>query len=251
MGNLLDHTRHWGRVVLDALLPPQCLTCDATVEAPGRFCVACFRQIQFVGLPCCTRCAVPLSHAGQAVGALCPHCAEAPPPWGQARAALRYDAQSRKILLPLKHADRTDLVGALATMMLRVGADLLHDADLLVPVPLHPARLRARRYNQAALLAGAIGRRSHVDVALDALVRLRATLPLGELSASQRAAMVEGAFAIRRGAAARVAGQRVVLVDDVLTSGATSTGCTHALLAAGAARVDVLVAARVPDPRLR
>jgi predicted amidophosphoribosyltransferase len=120
-----------------------------------------------------------------------------------------------------------------------------------VPVPLHPARLRARRYNQAGLLARAVGRASGVAVLLDALVRIRPTQPLGEMSAEQRAQAVEGVFAIRRGRSVMLSGKRIVLVDDVLTSGATATGCTQALLAAGAQSVDVLVAARVPDPRRR
>ena len=134
--------------------------------------------------------------------------------------------------------------------MARAGAALLHDADLLVPVPLHRRRLIARRYNQAALLARALSRRTGLPVLLDGLWRTRATRPLGDLSAAARALQVDGAFALRPARAAAVLGRRVLLIDDVLTSGATSAACTRALLAAGAADVDVLVAARVPDPRM-
>jgi predicted amidophosphoribosyltransferase len=155
------------------------------------------------------------------------------------------------VLLPLKHGDRPELASALAVMMARAGADILAGADLLVPVPLHPSRLRARRYNQSGLLAQATGRAAGVTVSLDALVRVRSTAALGELSAEQRAATVLGAFAPRRGRAEVLRGRRIILIDDVLTSGATCSACTAALLAAGATRVDVLVAARVPDPRLR
>jgi ComF family protein len=238
--------------VLDILLPPQCLTCDAGVEAPGRFCAACFRGVTFVTDPCCAACGVPFSHATQrGPEKLCHGCAAQRPPWGRARGALRYDAQSRRILLPFKHGDRTEHAAALAPLMVRVGADLLRDADVLVPVPLHRTRLRARRYNQAALLAKAVGSLAGRPVLADALRRLRATPPLGELSAEDRAASVADVFAMRASRVPRIAGRHILLIDDVMTSGATGAACTRILLAAGAAGVDVLVAARVPDPRLQ
>ena len=241
-----------GRAVLDLLLPPQCLTCDAPVADQGGLCVTCFSATNFLNGPACVCCATPFSHPGEGGAAhICPQCAESPPPWRHARAALRYDEAGRRLILPLKHADRTELATALAAMMARAGARLLEDADVLVPVPLHPSRLRARGYNQSALLARAIGRRSAVPVINDALVRLHPTHPLGDLSAIEREAAVKGVFAVRRGRGALLKDRRVVLVDDVLTSGATSSACTRVLLAAGARSVDVLVAARVPDPRLR
>jgi len=168
-----------GRAVLDLLLPPQCLLCEQVVDAPGQFCLECFREVSFISAPFCPRCAVPLAYANQAINGVCPRCAVSPPVWGRARAALRYDAQSKRLILPFKHADRTDLASPLAAMMVRAGADVLAEADLLVPVPLHPSRLRARRYNQAVLLARQISRRTHVELFPDALVRLRATAPLG------------------------------------------------------------------------
>ena len=241
-----------GRLALDTLLPPQCLSCDAAVDAPGRLCVDCFRRASFVTEPCCAACGVPFSHAG--LGGpqhLCLGCTAQRPPWGRARGALRYDAHARTILLPFKHGDRTEHARPLAQLMFRAGSQLLQDADLLVPVPLHRGRLRARRYNQAALLARAIARLSGHAVLPDALRRVRATRPLGELSAEQRAATVKDAFAIRQTRAPRIAGRHILLIDDVMTSGATSAACTHILLAAGATGVDVLVAARVPDPRMQ
>ncbi len=240
-----------GRAALDLLLPPQCLTCDASVDEPGRFCAACFRKVGFVSDPCCARCGVPFSHGGQGGPDLvCPHCREQPPPWQRARGALRYDDESRRILLPFKHGDRTEHAAAIAAMMARAGAALLHDADLLVPVPLHRRRLIARRYNQAALLARSLARIGGRPLVVDALQRVRATLPLGELSAAARTRLVADAFAMRPGRAAEIAGRRVLLIDDVMTSGATSAACAKVLLAAGAVAVDVLVAARVPDPRM-
>jgi predicted amidophosphoribosyltransferase len=244
--------RRFSRAALNLLLPPQCLTCDAEVESQGGFCPDCFVMAHLISDPCCTRCGAPFAYAAQAgPEGQCPRCAADPPPWGRARAALAYDAFSRRAILPLKHADRTDLATALAPMMLRAGRGLLADADLLVPVPLHRSRLFARRYNQSALLARAIGRLAGVAVMPDALCRVPATASLAGKDPAARAAEVAGAIAARPHRRAAIAGRRVVLVDDVLTSGATCRACTQALFAAGAAAVDVLVAARVPDPRLR
>ena len=240
----------WGlgaaRTVLDTLLPAHCLTCEALVEGPGQFCPDCFRTASFITAPLCLSCGVPFVHAPHGT-MVCDACAIDPPPWGEARAALAYDAQSRRLVLGFKHGDRTELAAALARMMARAGAALLGRAEVLVPVPLHRRRLLARRFNQSALLARALGRLAGVPVAADALRRVRATAPLGELSAGARARMLDGAIAVRRPAG--VAGRHVLLVDDVLTSGATARACTAALLAAGAAGVDVLVAARVRSPR--
>jgi ComF family protein len=239
-----------GLVALDALLPPQCLTCEAPVDRQGSLCAGCFTGLSFVTEPCCDRCGVPFPHVGAGEGALCPACLERPPAFDQARAALRYDAGAQRLILPFKHADRTELAGPLARHMARAGAALLARADLIAPVPLHWRRMLARRYNQAALLAAKLARMTGKPQVPDLLRRVRHTAPLGDLGAAERAAEVEGAFALGRGAARRVAGRRVLLVDDVMTSGATTEACARLLLGAGASAVDVLAAARVPDPRL-
>jgi ComF family protein len=245
---LLAAGRSAGRLTLDLLLPAECPSCDEPVEAPGQLCPACFRRTSFVTEPCCDKCGLPFAHAGQGgEGRVCRRCQAYPPPWGRARAALSYDEQTRRLVLPFKYADRTDLASVLAPMMARAGAALLREADLLVPVPLHRRRLLARGYNQAALLASALARASGLAVALDALRRVRATVPLGGLEARSRT--VEGAFAVHPRRAALLVERRVLLIDDVLTSGATCSACVEVLLEAGAAGVDVLVAARVPDPR--
>jgi ComF family protein len=199
----------------------------------------------------CQRCGVPFLHAGQG-GALgmCPGCVEKPPAFAKARAALRYDEGAKRLLLPFKHADRTELAAALAARMAQAGVALLANADIITPVPLHWRRLAGRRYNQAALLAGKLAQLAGKPHVPDLLERCHATPHLGERSAAERAALLDGAFRIRRAALARLQSRRVLLVDDVMTSGATADACARALLDGGAIQVDVLAAARVPDPRL-
>jgi ComF family protein len=240
-----------GRALLDVLLPPHCVACNASVDTQGLLCPDCFRQTGFITEPFCVRCGVPFGSA--ALGGpelLCPGCRATPPVFRRARAALRYDAQGRRLILPFKHADRIEIAATLAPHMVRAGAALLREVDLLVPVPLHRWRLFHRRYNQAALLAKAVGRIAGVPSMPDALVRQRATESLGEKSAVERAAEVAGVFAVRAKRAAHLVGKRVLLIDDVMTSGATANACAQTLLASGVASVDVLAAARVPDPRL-
>lgn len=240
--------RRAGIALLDSLLPPHCLTCDSPVDAQGSLCAACFGRLSFVTAPLCARCGVPFPHAG--AGPLCPGCEARPPAFAAARAALRYDAGSQTLILPFKHADRTALAGPLARHMARAGAALLARAEVVAPVPLHWRRLLARRYNQAALLSARLARGAGLPHIPDLLRRIRPTPALGDRGAAERAALLDGAFAVSRRGAARIAGRRVLLVDDVMTSGATADACARALLAAGAAAVEVLAAARVPDPRL-
>jgi predicted amidophosphoribosyltransferase len=243
--------RRLGTVVLDALLPPHCLTCESTVERQGTLCGTCFRELHLLTPPFCRACGVPFLHAGQGgAEGLCPTCRAHPPAFDTARAALHYDEGAKRLLLPFKHADRTELAVPLVARMARAGAALLARADLLTPVPLHWRRLLARRYNQAALLGRQLASGAGRPFLPDLLRRTRPTPPLDHRGAAERAAVLEGAFAVSPGAQARIVGKRVLLVDDVMTSGATAEACARALLAAGATGVDVLAAARVPDPRL-
>jgi ComF family protein len=238
--------------MLDFLLPPRCAACDEPVAVQGVLCPSCFGQTQFISAPLCDRCGVPLSAAEQGGDeSLCPGCRQHPPRFRQARAALRYDEHGRRLILPLKHGDRLELAPVLAPMMLRAARDLLPRADVLVPVPLHRNRLFHRKYNQAGVLAFAIGRLADKPVLPDGLQRIRPTAPLDDRSPEERAREVGGSVAVRPSRAAMIAGRTVLLVDDVMTSGATANACAEALLAAGAAAVDVVAAARVPDPRLR
>jgi ComF family protein len=241
-----------GRWALDLLLPPRCAACDNSVSVQGQLCAACFSGTNFISAPFCSRCGVPFASVDQGgVEELCPGCREHLPMFRQARAALRYDQQGRRLILPLKHGDRVELASILAPMMVRAGATLLERADVLVPVPLHRRRLFQRKYNQAAVLAFVVGRLAGRTVLPDALIRTRRTAPLDEKSPEERSREVAGSFAVRPSRVEQIVGRTVLLIDDVMTSGATANACTAALLEAGAVGVDVLVAARVPDPRLR
>jgi ComF family protein len=235
---------------LDIVLPAICPTCETFVASQGLMCAACFRQTAFITDPACVRCGVPFAHVGEA-GAerICESCRQSPPLFSAARAALRYDAQARRLILPLKHADRPDMARVLAPLMVRAGAAVLRGTDLLVPVPLHRRRLRARRYNQAAVLTQLIARQAGVPAMLDGLVRVRATPSLAEKGAAERAALISGSIVVSGKRAGAIGGKRVTVVDDVMTSGATANACAAALLAVGAASVAVLAGARVPDPR--
>jgi len=240
-----------GRAVLDFLLPPTCLCCDESVAAPGLMCRNCFQRMTMISEPLCQCCGVPFTVPLQASQAgHCPDCEEAPRPFGRARAPFCYDAQSRPVILAFKYSDRPELARVLAPHMVRAGAAMLTDADWLIPVPLHRRRLMARGYNQAALLAQSVARLCGVPALPDALARSRPTAPLGGHDAVGRATILQGAITVRPQRFAAIAGKRVVLVDDVMTTGATVASCAAALWDADVASVDVLAAARVPSPAL-
>ncbi len=235
-----------GRRVMDVLLPPRCLSCGTIVGADGSLCAECWSKIDFISAPCCVRCGVPFAFdAGIGAGSECGECARRPPGFDRARSALRYDDASKPLILGFKHSDRTHAAPAYAAWMARAAAPMLAEADIIVPVPLHWTRLVHRRYNQAALLALALGRIAAKPAVPDALVRRRRTPSQGLLRRLGRFRNVAGAFAVHPGRQSRISGRRVLLVDDVLTTGATVEACARALRSAGAAAVDVVTLARV------
>ena len=243
---LLHLWRGAGPVLLDAVLPPLCLGCNEIVGTPGSLCTGCWMKLAFVAPPYCARCARPFAR-DPGPGALCGACSARPPRWRRARAALVYDERSRQLVLPFKHGDRTDLARACGRWMARAGADLLADADLVAPVPLHWRRLFMRRYNQAQLLARmalAAVPGNGARLVPDLLRRRRWTGSQGG-DPRQRADNVRRAFDLHPRHAEKVAGRTVLLVDDVLTTGATVEACALALQRGGAAAVDVLTLARV------
>jgi ComF family protein len=250
-GPVAAHLRRLGSAAMAVVIPAHCPTCDQLVPQRGLFCPDCFARTGFITEPCCRGCGVMFAYAAQGgADRVCPGCRAAPPVFSAARAAFVYDNHAKRLILPMKHADRTDNAWVLALHMARAGAQLLRDADVLVPVPLHRRRLFQRRFNQAALLAQCLARQSRVPVLPDALARVRATPSLGDKSAAERRAAVDAAFSVRPHRVAPIRDRRVLLVDDVMTSGATANACAAVLKEAGAADVTVLVAARVPDPRL-
>jgi ComF family protein len=236
-----------GRVVIDTLLPPLCLSCAAPVDSAGGLCSACWGALRFLDGAQCQCCGYPFELSTGAED-LCAACLARRPAFARARAALVYDDASRDLVLAFKHRDRLEAARPFARMMARAGNALLREADIIVPVPLHRRRLFARRYNQAAVLALALGKVSGLAVAPRALIRTRRTESQAGKSRIARRRNVRGAFALRPAEAARIEGRRVLLVDDVLTTGATVEACATALTRAGAAAVDVLTLMRVVRP---
>lgn len=234
-----------GRGLVDLLLPPRCLACGELVDAQGRLCAECWSAIGFILGRQCRGCGVPLPNVS-AEAPICGYCLDQPPAFERARAALRYDGVARRLVLRFKHGDRTDGALTFAGWMARAGAPLIAEADLILPVPLHRWRLVRRSYNQSALLALALGRLAGTQVLVDGLIKLRPTQSQQQLNAADRRQNVRADdFALGKAARLVVPGRRVLLVDDVMTTGSTANACTRSLLAAGAQAVDVVTLARV------
>ncbi len=214
------------------------------MSSPGLIDGQAWAGVRFLEPPWCARCGIPLPY-DEGAGALCGACLARPPKYSRARAAFIYDAASRNMVLELKHAARVDGVAAFGVWMARAGAEALFDRDALIPAPLHAARLRARRFNQALLLARAVSQASGVPVRPHALVRVKPTPSQAGKSGAARRRNVSGAFRTSAAFAADIKGARLALVDDVYTTGATAEACVRALLKAGAEDVSVITLARV------
>ena len=232
------------RRLIDMLLPPTCPGCGVQVGEPQTLCADCWGTLTFLGQPCCDACGHPFDYEVPD-RTLCGACARERPPFGRARAALLYDDGARDLVLGFKHADHTETAMVFAKWMANAGRDLLSATDIIVPVPLHWTRLFQRRYNQAALLAHGLSRLTGTPVLADGLIRKRKTPSQGRLGRLARARNVQGAFKPNPRQRARLKGKRVVLVDDVYTTGATLRASAKVLKRAGAVGVDVLVLARV------
>ncbi|MDE3015554.1 MAG: ComF family protein [Pseudomonadota bacterium] len=229
--------------LLNLIFPPQCLSCNAQVPAHGALCLACWSQIKFITDPYCAACGLPFDFA-LGVDALCGDCLRDRPPFSRARAVFRYDEASRQLVTKLKYADQTQLAAVYGGWLSKFGRELVGSSDVIVPVPLAYWRFVGRRYNQAALLARALSNHSKLPLLPDGLKRIRATRPQPGLTRRQRRDNVRGAFAVTPRSAAKLKGKSVLLVDDVMTTSATLSECTRALLKAETTSVNVLTLAR-------
>lgn len=235
------------KLALDIALPTLCVACREPVAGDG-VCGACWAQLSFIAPPYCPRLGIPFVYV-PGPDLMSMEAIADPPAYRRARAAVRYDDVARAMVHALKYQDRSDLAPTMGRWMARAGTELVTEADALIPVPLHWRRGWSRRYNQSGALARTISRQSGVRVTGDALRRIRPTQQQVGLSRHERTSNVQGAFQVPAERAHLVQGRRIVLIDDVLTSGATVDACARALLRAGAKQVDVLVFARVVDAK--
>jgi ComF family protein len=236
------------RRLADFLIPPQCLACGVGLMDPAALCADCWRQMRLIEAPCCEVLGVPFAY-DQGAGTVSPAALAEPPPWNRARAAAAYGEVAKNLIHALKYRDRHEAALVMARLMARAGATLLADAEAVVPVPLHRFRLWTRRYNQSSLLAQHLCRQTGHPYRPELLIRTRATPRQVGLDHAKRRKNVRGAFRVPEASKGEVRGRRLVLIDDVMTTGATAGACAQALKRAGAAKVDVLVFALVLEPR--
>jgi len=233
--------------LVDFVYPPRCPLCGEGIASGPGLCAQCWSELELPGEPACTSCQTPLASAAQE--SVCGACRAFPPDHAGISAAAMYNEGARQLVLRFKHGKRIGLAQLMGRLIAGRLANAPADA-LLVPVPLHRTRLWMRGFNQAALLAHAVARHTGHAVMVDALKRTRATPMLGGLGRAERAKMMRASIAATRKGAVAVRGRDVILVDDVLTSGATSAACTRALLDAGARSVRIACFARVREGRV-
>ncbi|MEM8937545.1 MAG: ComF family protein [Pseudomonadota bacterium] len=233
------------KAVLDPLLPRRCPLSGDEIDDARAVAPPGWGALHFVEAPCCPRCGAPFA-AFYGEGVECPSCIADPPRFDAARVALSYNEAARRLVSGLKFGDRTDYAPMLGAWMARAGADLIEPRSILAPIPLHWRRLAARRFNQSALLAALIASATKARLDVNLLKRVRSTPPQTGISdAAARRRNVAGAFAAPAAARAKLQGAHVILIDDVLTTGATLSAAARTLKAAGAARVDALALSRV------
>lgn len=232
------------RPVLDYVLPPRCPGCGVIVDDLGLLCTDCWSSVDFIGEPLCAICGIDIPFsAGE--GAQCGACIAQPPPFDRARAVMRYGETGRTIAHRLKYGRRVSLADVMANHMVRLLRAEGREDMILVPVPLHRWRIWSRGFNQSALIARQMGRRTGLPIEVDLIRRTKSTPPLHALRRSERAKIVKGAFALGLGSEAKLRGKTVILVDDIWTTGATASACARVLRKGGAGEVHIICWARV------
>ncbi len=241
-----ESLRRAAAALADLIMPPLCLACHTPLASHDALCPHCWGRIDFIRPPLCDRLGLPMPFdtGGTMISAA---AAADPPDYDRARAVARFEGVMRELVHDLKFRDRHDARRLLGRWLVEAGADLMSDADVVVPVPLPRGRLFRRRFNQSAILGQEVARLACIEFAPLALVRTRKTRPQVGLTRTQRGQNVAGAFAVPPERLAHIAGAKVVLVDDVITTGATIGACARALKRAGASRVDALALAVVTD----
>jgi ComF family protein len=243
-GRLKASLQATGAGLMRLVYPPVCSGCGKMVGRPAGLCPRCWATVRFIERPYCEITGVPFDH-DRGEGLVSPEAIAHPPAYAKARAAVFHDGVARKIVHGLKYSDRADLAAMMAAWMIRAGRDVVDDSDVVIAVPLHRSRLFARRYNQSAELARSLARLSGKPFLPGVMRRLRATRQQVGLGLRARQDNVRGAFSIKPEQVQRILGLKVLLVDDVLTTGSTVEAATRALLRAGAGQVNVLTFARV------
>jgi ComF family protein len=231
------------RLAVDVIYPPRCPSCQAYVTAAGNFCTECFQKLRMIEAPMCACCGIPFVIAVEE-NTRCPECLDVPPAFDMARAAMVYDAVSAPLVSALKFHDQWAYLARYVALMLRAGKPVLEGADLLVPVPLHWRRLLRRKFNQSALLAYGLAGETGIVCTPELLQRTVYTKPQMRMTRQERLKNVKHAFAVPEAAEKMLRNKMVVLVDDVVTTGATANACATALKRAGAKEVRVLALAR-------
>lgn len=231
--------------IINAFLPPRCIKCGAVLAHDDGLCPECFNEINFISAPYCQKCGNPFETAPSAASMVCGACLQnSKTPFRLSRSAIHYDEASKNLLLSFKFMDKTENAKTLAKWLNLAGRDIWKEgADLLVPIPLHYTRLIKRRYNQSGLLVTELCKLTGISADYTSVIRHKKTRPQVEFSGKERVKNVKGVFSVKY--PEKIKGKRVVLIDDVMTTGSTLRECALALLEAGAKSVDTLTVARV------
>ncbi len=241
---LYTHIKNLGRILVDTIYPPQCMGCRSAVAEPSTLCASCWSGLKFIERPYCERLGTPFEVDLGGV-LLSPAAIADPPVFDRARSVLMYDGLGRVLVHRFKYWDRHDIGTAMARMMALAGRELIADADLIIPVPLHWTRLLSRKFNQSALLATHLSKLTNKPCDLHIMQRKKRTRQQYGLTRPERQLNLQGALAVDKLSAYKIEGKRVLLIDDVMTTSSTANAAARVLIKAKASHVDVLTFARV------